>query len=412
VYSRDDGKTWQSLQLNLPTVPVHDLRVKDDDLVVGTHGRSLWILDDLTPIRSWSPAILEKTIDVFPPRPAIRWRYHSTVGTQGAGNNPPPGAAIVYWLKARPKARPRIEVLDSDGKVIRTLGRDPEPQSSDRPPGSGESPPDNEDETERADTPRNEEGEEEEEERPAPGRGPQRLPDQPGLHRVTWDLRHEPARPIKGARIDAGNPETGPLAIPGRYSVKLIVDGKDVTVPLELQGDPRVQVASADLADQIRLALAIRDEFNRLSTAVEQLRAIRTQLQERTRLLRGNTSAEPFRKASSALVAKLDALEAKLHNPKAQVTYDILAQRGGAQLYSRLGWLYAMVLEGDGPPTQGMHESFDGLHTEVSQRIDGFQGLLKQDLAELNRQARSLELPHVIVPEIEVRPPSSNRPAP
>src|SRR5262249_1989333 len=77
----EDGKTWQSLQLNLPTVPVHDLRVKDGDLVVGTHGRSLWILDDLTPVRRWGPTITEKSIDLLPPRPATRWRSHGTVGT-------------------------------------------------------------------------------------------------------------------------------------------------------------------------------------------------------------------------------------------------------------------------------------------------------------------------------------------
>jgi photosystem II stability/assembly factor-like uncharacterized protein len=406
VYSSDDGKTWQSLQLNLPTVPVHDLRVKDGDLVVGTHGRSLWILDDLTPIRRWGSAIVDKPLDLLPPRPAPRWHAHGTIGTQAAGANPPVGAMIAYWLKARPKARPKIEILDADGKVIRTLGREPEPDAAatDRPGAAGEAAPPGEEEAERADIPRQEEGEEEEEARPAPRRGSQRLPDQPGLHRVVWDLRHDPAHPIKQARIDSGNPETGPLALPGRYTIKLIVDGKDATAHLELRPDPRVQVAASDLADQVRLAVAVRDEFDRLAATVERLRAIRKQLQDRNLLLKGNVPAEPLVKASATLVAKLDVLEAKLHNPKAQVTYDILAQRGGAQLYSRLGWLYSMVLEGDGPPTQGMRESFGQLHGELSKLLDSFQSLLEKELADLNRQARSLELPHVIVPEPRKNP--------
>jgi hypothetical protein len=406
VASPDDGKTWQPLQLNLPTVPVHDLRVKDGDLVVGTHGRSLWILDDLTPIRRWGPAIAEKPMDLLPPRPAVRWRSHRTVGTQAAGANPPQGAVIHFWLKARPNARPKIEVLDSDGKVIRTLGREPEPDATATPrpavEAGGPAPP-GEEEVERADTPREEEGEEEEE-RPPRRRGPPRLPDQPGLHRVVWDLQHEPSRPIKEARIDAGNAETGPWALPGRYTLKLIVDGKDVRAPLEIQPDPRVPVAASELADQVRLATTIRDDFNRLSDAVERLRSIRKQLQDRNLLLKGNAPAQPLVQAATALVAKLDALEGKLHNPKAQVPYDILAQRGGAQLYSQLGWLYAMVLEGDGPPTQAMRESTSRFHEELSRLLDRLQGLLEKDLAELNRQARSLELPHVIVPEPRKNP--------
>src|SRR5262249_31120411 len=177
-----------------------------------------------------------------------------------------------------------------------------------------------------------------------------------------------------------------------------------VRAPLEIQPDPRVPVAASELADQLRLALAIRDDFNRLSDAVERLRSIRKQLQDRNLLLKGNAPAQPMVQAATALVAKVDALEGKLHNPKAQVPYDILAQRGGAQLYSQLGWLFAMVLEGDGPPTQGMRESAARFHDELSKLLDSFQGLLEKDLADLNRQARSLELPHVIVPEPRKNP--------
>lgn len=404
-YSPDDGTTWRSLQLNLPTVPVHDLRVTDGDLVLGTHGRSLWILDDLTPVRRWSSAMVDQPMELLPPRPATRWHYHGTIGTQGAGTNPPAGAVFSYWLKAKPKARPKIEVLDGNGKIIRTMGREPETDaaSTDRPGGVAGEPPPGAEPDEEESTAREEEREEEEE-RPGRARRPQRLPDQPGLHRVVWDLRHEPARPITGARIDAGNPERGPLALPGRYTIKLLVDGKDATVPLELKPDPRVQVTATDLADQVQLAVAIRDDFNRLSDTVERLRSIRKQLQDRNPLLKGNAPAQPLVTAATALVAKLDVLEAKLHNPKAQVTYDILAQRGGAQLYSRLGWLYTMVLEGDGPPTQGMRESYGRLHDELAKLLDSFQALLDKELAELNRQARSLELPHVIVPEPRKNP--------
>jgi photosystem II stability/assembly factor-like uncharacterized protein len=401
VYSPDDGHSWMPIQLNLPTVPVHDLRVKDGDLLLGTHGRSVWILDDLTPIRHWNPATADAS-GLLPPRPATRWRYHRAVGGEGMAPNPPTGAVFTYRLKTKPKDRPRIEILDGDGKLIRTLGRDPEPEPDipgGDPAASGE-------EEASGEEPRaaEEREEEEDEDRPAGRRGAQRLPDRPGLHRVAWDLQHDPARPIKGASIDAGSPETGPLALPGRYTVKLIVDDRTFTAPLEITPDPRVRIAAAELADQVRLALAVRDDFNRLSDAVERLRSVRKQIADRNALLKGNAAAQPLVKAATELATTLDAVEGKLHNPKARITYDILAQRGGAQLYSQLGWLYSMVLEGDGPPTQGMREASSRLHEELTRQLDSLRGLLEKDLADLNRQARSLELPHLIVPTPRKKP--------
>jgi hypothetical protein len=191
------------------------------------------------------------------------------------------------------------------------------------------------------------------------------------------------------------------LALPGKYTVRLTVDGQTATAPLEVKPDPRVQVPVAELADQVRLALAVRDDFNKLSDAVEQLRAIRKQLQARNALIKDIDPAKPLAKASTALLAKLDALEGKLHNPKAQVTYDILAMKGGAQLYSNLGWLYSAVLEGDGPPTQGTREAAARLSTELTARLGEFKTLIDKDLADLNRQAKALDLPHVIVPPVK-----------
>ncbi len=110
--------------------------------------------------------------------------------------------------------------------------------------------------------------------------------------------------------------------------MRLTVDGQTLTAPLEVRPDPRVKVPQADLGEQVRLALAVRDDFNKLSGAVEQLRAIRKQLQDRNAVLKDLEKAKPLAKASSGFIAKLDALEGKMHNPKAQVTYDILAMKG------------------------------------------------------------------------------------
>jgi hypothetical protein len=119
-YSPDDGATWNELKLNLPTVAVHDLVVKDDDLVVGTHGRSIWILDDLTAVREWSKEVEAKAAHLFTSRPAVRWRYDGPVSSQvkAPGQNPAVGAVLHYWLKDEAKGDVVLEVLDEKGVVV------------------------------------------------------------------------------------------------------------------------------------------------------------------------------------------------------------------------------------------------------------------------------------------------------
>src|SRR5262249_28482236 len=117
-FSTDDGNAWQPLKLNLPTVAVHDLIIKGDDLVVGTNGRSIWILDDLTPVREWTPQMGESELYFLPPVPTHRWRYHPPITSHGAAQNPPEGAILHYHLKSKPKGDLTIDIMDSLGKVV------------------------------------------------------------------------------------------------------------------------------------------------------------------------------------------------------------------------------------------------------------------------------------------------------
>src|SRR5207302_6445230 len=121
AFSSDDGATWRQLKLNLPTVAVHDLIVKNNDLVVGTHGRSIWILDDLTPLREMSPQIAGADGHLFPVQSAIRYRYHAAFHAKTVGQNPPVGAIVNYYLKAKPKEPLTLEIVDAQGKLVTTL---------------------------------------------------------------------------------------------------------------------------------------------------------------------------------------------------------------------------------------------------------------------------------------------------
>ncbi len=359
--SPDDGATWQPLRLGLPTVAVHDLVVKGDDLVVGTHGRSLWILDDITPLREMTARVRASEAHLFTVRPAVRWRYHDQDKAAGMHDNPPEGAVFHYFLKDAPKGELRLEVRDAQGQVVRTLSSLPE--QLDVPP----------DDPDAAD-----------DELPKPA-----LPSAPGVQRANWDLRHEGGRRIPQAKIDLGDPREGPLAPPGTYTARLTVDGRVLERAFEVTPDPRVKLGAADYQAQLAFALDVRGAFERVTDVVLRLRGVRTQLRARA-----DTGADgPQWAAEARRVAEgLDALEAELHNPRAEVTYDILAQPGGAKLYSRLSALFAWVNQGDGLPTQGQREMLAAHRAELASLEARFEAALRE-VDALNARAAEAKAP-------------------
>jgi photosystem II stability/assembly factor-like uncharacterized protein len=372
AFSTNDGATWQALKLNLPTVAVHDLVVKKDDLVLGTNGRSIWILDDLTPIREYSDEIAKKELFVYPSQPAVRWRYHQPLhgpreGSEGA--NPPQGAIIYYYLKEKPKGDVTLDVLDGHGDVIATLISKPEPE--DFPVGD----PDGPEEPKKA-----------------------ALKAESGLHRAVWNLRYRPPERIKGAKFDLGSAGEGPLVNPGKYGLRLTADGKTATGYVEVRLDPRVHISESDLVEHLKFALDARAGITRLTHDVNRLRAVRKQLADRNDLVKDEPRTADLVKESTKLIEKLDALEKKLHNPAAHVAYDILAQKGGAQLYSQLGLIYEFADDSDGPVTQGMKETFaDELKTLTGYEAE-LDALFKGDVVRLNEHAKKLDLPVIHVP--------------
>ncbi len=372
AFSTNDGASWQALKLNLPTVAVSDLVVKNDDLVVGTSGRSLWVFDDLTPVREYADEIARKDVYLFPARPAVRWRYHAPLHVpyqESAGTNPPQGAIIYYYLKDKPKGDVTLDVLDAQGNAIATLSSKPEPE--DFPVGD----PDGPEEPKKA-----------------------ALKAEPGLHRAVWNLRYKAPERIKGAKIDEGSASAGPLVNPGAYTLRLTADGKSAQGRVEVRLDPRVQSSEKELAEHLKFALEARDAISRLSRDVNRLRAVRKQLADRNELVKDEPRTADLVKQSQGLVEKLDALEKKFHNPTAHVAYDILAQKGGAQLYSQLALMYEFADDSDGPVTQGMREVF----AEEMKRLAGYEAelaaLLTNEVARLNEQAKKLDLPVTHVP--------------
>jgi photosystem II stability/assembly factor-like uncharacterized protein len=371
MYSTDDGRTWKPLQLNLPTVAVHDLQVKDDNLVLATHGRSLWILDDLEPIRTYTEATAAEAIHLFPPADAVRWHYGgNNWGTRGSFSNPPHGAVIYYALKDEDKGDLKIDILDSQNRLVRTLSSTPpEPMGSD----------DNEDPDDFKKL---------------------ALPRGAGIQRVVWDLRYDGARKIKNGRIDTGDPVTGPEVAPGTYTVKLTAAGKTLSAPLKVVADPRGDLPQADLEAQAAFGVRVRDDISRLTDLVNQLRSVQEQLKARTATLqprKSEAAVADLIKESDAAIKKAAALEDKLHNPTAEVVYDILAMKGGARLYSRLSPLQMWAIEAAGPPTAGMKQVLDEQEKELATLDGDTEAFMSAEMARLNERAAALKLGYVIM---------------
>jgi len=372
MFSADDGKTWRSLQLNLPTVAVHDLIVKDDNLVLATHGRSLWILDDLQPVREWSDRIGSESVHLFPVAEAARWRYGSgSYGPRtGRFDNPPHGASIYYYLNDKPAGEVKLEILDSQNRVIRTLSSIPR-----QPDNSG----DNQDPEELKKS---------------------ALALDPGVQRAVWDLRYEGAKKIKDAKIDTGDPAQGPRVAPGTFSVRLTAGGKTLTSPVRVVSDPRGDLPQADLEAQTAFALRVRDDISKLTGLVNEIRSVRDQLKARVSSLdarRSEPAVADLIKSADAAIATSQALEDKLHNPTAEVVYDILAMRGGTRLYSRLAPLQMWAIEAEGPPTAGMQQVAQEQEQELTALADQTQKFLSGDVAAINQRAAQLGLPFVVI---------------
>ena len=225
-------------------------------------------------------------------------------------------------------------------------------------------------------------------------------------------MRYEAPERIKKAKEDGGDLKTGPLVNPGTYTLKLTADGKTETTTLEVRLSPREAAEQAhdvkdgvpgapvlpQLEEQLKLALEIRDDVTHVTRSVEQLRAVKKQLEDRDDLLKDDDKAEDLVKASKELLTKIDALDGKFENPKAKVDYDILEQKGGAQLYSQLALLFDVIKAADGAPPQGLRDEYAEQKKRLEQYEEEWKSLTGRDLDKLNEEAKKAGYPIVIVP--------------
>jgi len=363
--SFDDGANWRPLQLNLPTSPIHDLVVQGDDLVVATHGRSFWILDDLSPLRQWSEAIARADAHLYAPRTAYRTRAgHNTLRGRPYGENPPAGAILYYALKAAPKENEEItlEILDAQGRLVRKLSSR-EKRDPDAPP-----------------------------EWPDLEKPQERLPAEAGLNRFVWDLRYDGATRIPGYPL--GEYEEGlrgPLALPGRYTLRLTAAGKTAEAPLEIALDPRVTASPADLQKQLDLRNKIQQRLTQIGDTVNQIRDLRGQLKALRKRFAGDPSRKNLLAAADELDKKTTPIEEELIQPKLKSTQDSLNYP--LKLDGKFAVLAMVVESADTPPTQQSYDLFDVLSRQAEAQLARWTQISAKDLPALNDLMRKEKVP-------------------
>jgi len=363
--SFDDGAQWQPLQLNLPVSPIHDLVVKNDDLIVATHGRSFWILDDIAPLRQIASGPAGADLFLFKPRDTWRLHYPDWFDRSGpVGQNPPAGAVIDYYFKSAPSSDVTLEILDAQGSVVRRCSSKEE-KKEEQPP-----------------------------EWPDLQVRQTRLPAEAGLNRFVWDLRHDDPIQTPGA-FYAGNPPPGPLALPGTYRVKLTSGGKTLTESFELRIDPRVKATPEDLRKQFDLASKTAARLSDLHRAVNQIRDVRAQLLVLRKRAGEGSGAAPILAAADALEKKMAPIEQELIQVKLRSSEGTLAFP--TMLNEQLYGLFYVIEAADAAPAKPIYDNFDGLSKRLDTEMAKWQGVVGHDVPALDEMARKAGISWVSV---------------
>ncbi|MGA8150071.1 MAG: hypothetical protein WB952_03920 [Terriglobales bacterium] len=370
--SFNDGGNWRPLQLNLPTVPIHDLVIKNNDLVLATHGRSFWILDDVSPLRQYSDEIAKQEVHLYAPADAVRFQNSTEDGPKPVlvGKNPPAGGLIYFYLKEKPKAEVKLELLDGTGTVIRKY-------SSAK--------------TEELDEPLN----------PEDKKPEKQIKAEAGLNRFVWDLHYEGTGQVPGYYLwEYRDGRRGPLAVPGKYQVRLTVDGKSQTQPFELKLDPRVNVTSADLQKQFDLLIQIRDELTRVFDTVNQIQDVRAQMDGLKRRIPESVSTKPLLTAAGELDEKLLAVRDNLVQMKIRSNEDSVSYP--QKVDSKLAALAMAVGVGsDSAPTEAEYRVFEKLKKQADDPIAHWAEIQKTDLAAFQKMMAGQNILAIVVPSGE-----------
>ncbi|HZX09788.1 MAG TPA: glycosyl hydrolase [Acidobacteriota bacterium] len=361
--SFDEGKNWQSLQLNLPVVPVRDMVVKEDDLVAATHGRAFWILDDLTPLHQLTEQVLESGFFLFKPRDSYRMGGYGYPRSD-MGENPPSGSVVYYYFKEKPEQEVTLEFLDSHGNLIKEYKSQKQEESA---PESfsrwGYT-------------------------------SAQSVSTEQGMNRFVWDMRYPGAERVPGA-VYWGASFRGPLAVPGDYTVRLKVGEDRMIKSWKWKKDPRIGATQRDLQEQFDFLIEIRDKVTEVNQGIKKLRNLKQQINDLFAKIKGHEHSKEIIEAGEKIIQKLTAVEDELIQSKSKSGQDPLNYP--IKLDNKIAALASYVSSADFRPTEQSYQVFHELSSKANSQLGLLNLYIERDVKNFNRLVKKADIPAVII---------------
>lgn len=365
--SYNDGDTWQPFQLNLSHVPITDIafQKREDDLVIATQGRGFYILDDMPLVRALDPSKFHPTApELFQPK--ITYRYsgggYGGRASSGAGQNPPSGVVIYYFLKDKPKSDVSIKLEDASGKLIREFSSKPPGKSTTDEKPSGDE--------ERSHT------------HPLPSA-------KAGMNRFVWDMRYPDATTFPGIIMWDGSVR-GPVVTPGQYKVEMVVDGQSQSEPFTIKPDPRTHTTSEDFQKQLALALEVQSKLAQSNQAVLNIRNAKKQLAAYS-----NSPDKSVAERAKQISDKLSEVEGAIYQTKLRADEDALNYP--IKLNNKFASLLSTINSSDTSPTAQSYQVYQELSAELQVQMKKLDQIIQQDIAGFNKLVRDKNIPAVSV---------------
>lgn len=348
--SYNDGKNWQPFQCNIPVSPVTDIALKNNDLIIGTQGRSIYVLDDLSVVQQYADSLYRKPWHVYAPAPTVRMNTGRSGYGSGAssGVNAPKGVVIPFWVDSSAESRRWvIRVLDGSGKLIRSF--------------------DSQGEKDKLDVER-------------------------GMNRFNWNLQYPEAEKGPDGLILWNGIVRGPQAIPGTYKARFVVDKDSTEIPFTLLPDPNFNTTAAEYGAQLDFLLASRDLFSETMTALKQIRTLRTQLDEKRKQWSADTIPS-LKVLFDSTLDQLKSIEETLHQTKAKSGQDVLNYP--IRLDDKLSGIANQVRAGSGGVSKQASEALAEIGGKIREQLERLKGVQTTQVGAINTKALELKLPAI-----------------
>jgi hypothetical protein len=330
--------------------------VKEDDLVVATHGRSFWILDDLTPLQQITDEVAESDVFLFKPRGAYRMRGYGWP-RPNVGQNPPRDSVIYYYLKEKPEEPVTLEFIDSRGNTIRKLSS----RRMEEQEGKGLS---------------------------------SRIPARPGMNRLIWNMRYPDAERVPRAILWGGTLR-GPITVPGTYKVKLTVGEQSQTQSWEWKKDPRVLTNQEDFQEQFDFLIRIRNKITEVNRAINLLRDVKKQIDALSTKVKEHEKSKKVIESARKIKRKLTSVEDVLIQSKSKSGQDPLNYP--IMLDNKIAALASIVSSADARPTKQSYEVFRELSAKADMQLSKLKDIMEHDIPDFNKMVKKASIPAIII---------------